>query len=32
TGALPDLCKGGMLADIVPTFDMINLIGRECDR
>jgi len=32
TGALPDLCKGGMLADIVPTFDMINMIGGECDR
>jgi NADH-quinone oxidoreductase subunit D len=23
---------GGMLADIVPTFDMINMIGGECDR
>ena len=32
TGALPDLCKGGMLADIVPTFDMLNMIGGECDR
>ena len=32
TGALPDLCKGGMLADIIPTFDMINMIGGECDR
>jgi NADH-quinone oxidoreductase subunit D len=32
TGALADLCKGGMLADIVPTFDMINMIGGECDR
>ena len=31
-GALPDLCKGGMLADIVPTFDMLNMIGGECDR
>ncbi|MDE0745744.1 MAG: NADH dehydrogenase (quinone) subunit D, partial [SAR202 cluster bacterium] len=32
TGALPDLCKGGMLADIIPTFDMLNMIGGECDR
>ena len=32
TGALPDLCKGGMLADIVPTFDMLNMIGGACDR
>ena len=32
TGALPGLCKGGMLADIVPTFDMLNMIGGECDR
>ena len=32
TGALPDLCKGGMLADIVPPFDMLNMIGGECDR
>jgi len=32
TGALPDLCKGSMLADIIPTFDMLNMIGGECDR
>ena len=32
TGALPTLCKGGMLADIIPTFDMLNMIGGECDR
>jgi len=32
TGALPELCKGGMLADIIPTFDMLNMIGGECDR
>ena len=32
TGALPELCKGGMLADIVPTFDMLNMMGGECDR
>jgi NADH-quinone oxidoreductase subunit D len=23
---------GSMFADIVPTFDMINMIGGECDR
>ncbi len=27
-----DMLVGGMLADIVPTFDMINMIGGECDR
>jgi NADH-quinone oxidoreductase subunit D len=27
-----DMLIGGMLADIVPTFDMINMIGGECDR
>ena len=32
TGALPELCRGGMLADIVPNFDMLNMIGGECDR
>jgi len=32
TAALPEICKGNMLADIVPTFDMINMIGGECDR
>lgn len=32
TAALADICKGGMLADIIPTFDMINMIGGECDR
>jgi len=32
TGALPELCKGGMLADIIPTFDLLNMIGGECDR
>jgi NADH-quinone oxidoreductase subunit D len=26
------MCQGGMLADIIPTFDMINMIGGECDR
>jgi NADH-quinone oxidoreductase subunit D len=32
TAAMEHICKGGMLADIVPTFDMINMIGGECDR
>ena len=27
-----EMLVGGMLADIVPTFDMINMIGGECDR
>jgi len=26
------LCIGSLLADIIPTFDQINLIGGECDR
>jgi NADH-quinone oxidoreductase subunit D len=30
--ALPQLVKGGNIADIVPTFDMMNMIGGECDR
>ncbi len=30
--ALPQLVEGGMLADIVPTFDSINMIGGEIDR
>ena len=32
TASLEEVCKGGMLADIIPTFDMINMIGGECDR
>lgn len=32
TQAMPLLCKGALLADIIPTFDQINLIGGECDR
>jgi NADH-quinone oxidoreductase subunit D len=32
TAAMEQLCQGGMLADIIPTFDMINMIGGECDR
>jgi NADH-quinone oxidoreductase subunit D len=27
-----EMVTGRMLADIVPTFDMINMIGGECDR
>ena len=26
------MLKGGMLADLVPTFDLMNMIGGECDR
>jgi len=26
------MVKGGLLADVIPTFDMINMIGGECDR
>jgi NADH-quinone oxidoreductase subunit D len=29
---LPYMLKGGMLADIIPTFDSINMIGGELDR
>ena len=32
TQAMSRLCKGSLLADIIPTFDQINLIGGECDR
>ena len=31
-GALGQMLKGGMIADIVPTFGMLNMIGGECDR
>jgi NADH-quinone oxidoreductase subunit D len=30
--ALGDMLRGGMIADIVATFGMINMIGGECDR
>jgi len=30
--AIPDMIKGRLLADIVPTFDSINMIGGEIDR
>jgi NADH:ubiquinone oxidoreductase subunit D len=26
------MLNGGQLADIVPTFGSINMIGGECDR
>lgn len=32
TAAMSRLMKGRLIADIVPTFDMINMIGGECDR
>ena len=32
THAMRDMVRGALLADIVPTFDMINMIGGECDR
>ena len=30
--ALPQLLKGGMMADMVPTFGSVNMIGGELDR
>ena len=32
TSTLQQLVEGGMVADIVPTFGSINMIGGECDR
>ncbi|PIQ96681.1 MAG: NADH-quinone oxidoreductase subunit D [Nitrospinae bacterium CG11_big_fil_rev_8_21_14_0_20_56_8] len=32
TASMEQICRGGMLADIIPTFDMLNMIGGECDR
>jgi len=29
---LRDMIRGGMLADIIPTFDSVNMIGGEIDR
>jgi len=29
---LPRMVEGGLLADIIPTFDFVNMIGGECDR
>jgi NADH-quinone oxidoreductase subunit D len=31
-GAFHEMIKGHMIADIIPTFGMINMIGGECDR
>jgi NADH-quinone oxidoreductase subunit D len=32
TSSLPTLVEGGQVADIVPTFGSVNMIGGECDR
>ena len=32
TQAMPMLCEGSLLSDIIPTFDQLNMIGGECDR
>jgi NADH/F420H2 dehydrogenase subunit C len=32
TQPLARMIQGSLIADLVPTFDMINLIGGECDR
>jgi len=29
---MPIMLRGGMLADLIPTFDFLNMIGGECDR
>lgn len=29
---LPLMIRGALLADIIPTFDFVNMIGGECDR
>jgi len=29
---MPGMVRGAMLADLIPTFDFINMIGGECDR
>jgi NADH-quinone oxidoreductase subunit D len=31
-GAFHEMIRGHMIADIVPTFGMINMVGGECDR
>jgi NADH-quinone oxidoreductase subunit D len=31
-GALGDMLRGNMIADIITTFGQINMIGGECDR
>lgn len=32
TASLPVILEGGLIADIVPTFGSVNMIGGECDR
>jgi NADH-quinone oxidoreductase subunit D len=32
THALRDMIQGALLADVIPTFDMVNMIGGECAR
>jgi len=29
---MPHMLRGALLADLIPTFDFINMIGGECDR
>ncbi len=29
---LPLMVRGSLLADLIPTFDFVNMIGGECDR
>jgi NADH-quinone oxidoreductase subunit D len=29
---MPLMLRGGMLADLIPTFDFLNMVGGECDR
>lgn len=29
---MPIMLRGALLADLIPTFDFINMIGGECDR
>ena len=29
---MPIMLRGSLLADLIPTFDFINMIGGECDR
>jgi NADH:ubiquinone oxidoreductase subunit D len=31
-GGIDRMIEGGMLSDIIPTFDTINMIGGEVDR
>jgi NADH-quinone oxidoreductase subunit D len=30
--AIPDMIQGEMVADIIPTFGSVNMIGGELDR